>query len=56
MVRLSVCLETVFTDLPAPERIDALGYQGCFGLEYFPRMSDPTASLEAIRRHLILQC
>jgi len=34
------------------KRIDALGYQGCFGLEYFPSMADHTASLEAIRRHL----
>jgi hydroxypyruvate isomerase len=34
------------------KRIDALGYQGCFGLEYFPRMADHAASLEAIRRHL----
>jgi hydroxypyruvate isomerase len=34
------------------KRIDALGYQGCFGLEYFPRMTDHAASLEAIRRHL----
>jgi hydroxypyruvate isomerase len=34
------------------KRIDALGYQGCFGLEYFPRMSDHRASLEAIRDYL----
>ena len=34
------------------KRIDALGYEGCFGLEYFPRMSDHAASLEAIRRYL----
>jgi len=33
-------------------RIDALGYQGCFGLEYFPRMPDHKASLEAIRDYL----
>jgi hydroxypyruvate isomerase len=30
------------------KRIDALGYQGCFGLEYFPRMAEHAASLEAI--------
>jgi hydroxypyruvate isomerase len=29
--------------------IDALGYQGCFGVEYFPRMTDHKVSLEAIR-------
>ena len=34
------------------KRIDALGYQGCFGLEYFPRMMDHKASLEAIRSYL----
>jgi hydroxypyruvate isomerase len=34
------------------KRIDALGYRGCFGLEYFPRMADSRASLEAIRRYL----
>ena len=34
------------------KRIDALGYQGCFGLEYFPRMADSQASLAAIRRYL----
>ena len=34
------------------KRIDALGYQGCFGLEYFPRIPDHAASLEAIRRYL----
>jgi hydroxypyruvate isomerase len=33
-------------------RIDELGYEGCFGLEYFPRMPDHRASLEAIRRYL----
>jgi hydroxypyruvate isomerase len=33
-------------------RIDALGYQGCFGLEYFPRMGDHRASLEKIRTYL----
>jgi hydroxypyruvate isomerase len=35
------------------QRIDALGYQGCFGLEYFPRLADSRASLETIRRYLI---
>lgn len=34
------------------KRIDALGYEGCFGLEYFPRMADHAASLRAIRLHL----
>ncbi len=34
------------------KRIDALGYQGCFGLEYFPRMADHRQSLETIRRCL----
>jgi hydroxypyruvate isomerase len=34
------------------KRIDALGYQGYFGLEYFPSMADSKASLEAIRRCL----
>ncbi len=34
------------------KRIDALGYPGCFGLEYFPRMTDHKASLEAIRSYL----
>jgi hydroxypyruvate isomerase len=34
------------------KRIDALGYQGCFGLEYFPRMADHGESLAAIRRCL----
>jgi hydroxypyruvate isomerase len=34
------------------KRIDALGYQGCFGLEYFPRMADSRESLAAIRRYL----
>ena len=34
------------------KRIDALGYQGCFGLEYFPRMNDHRASLEQIRSYL----
>ena len=33
-------------------RIDALGYQGCFGLEYFPRMEDHRASREQIRAYL----
>jgi hydroxypyruvate isomerase len=31
------------------KRIDSLGYQGCFGLEYFPRMKDHGASLKQIR-------
>jgi len=47
--------ELFATELNYPEivkRIDALGYQGCFGLEYFPRMKDHAASLEAIRGHL----
>ncbi|MCC6126296.1 MAG: TIM barrel protein [Pirellulales bacterium] len=34
------------------KRIEALGYRGCFGLEYFPRMADSRASLAAIRRYL----
>jgi hydroxypyruvate isomerase len=34
------------------KRIDAMGYEGCFGLEYFPRMPDHKASLEAIRSYL----
>jgi hydroxypyruvate isomerase len=34
------------------KRIDALGYTGCFGLEYFPRMADSRESLEAIRSYL----
>jgi hydroxypyruvate isomerase len=34
------------------KRIDALGYEGCFGLEYFPRMTDHKASLEAILSYL----
>jgi len=34
------------------KRIDALGYEGSFGLEYFPRMADHKASLEAIRAYL----
>jgi hydroxypyruvate isomerase len=34
------------------KRIDAMGYQGCFGLEYFPRLADHRASLAAIRRCL----
>jgi hydroxypyruvate isomerase len=34
------------------KRIDALGYEGCFGLEYFPRMSDHAASLAAIAGYL----
>ena len=32
------------------KRIDSLGYNGCFGLEYFPRMADHRASLEAMTR------
>jgi hydroxypyruvate isomerase len=35
------------------KRIDALGYQGCFGLEYFPRMEDHEASLGQVREYLI---
>ncbi len=34
------------------KRIDALGYNGCFGLEYFPGMPDHKASLAAIRNYL----
>ena len=34
------------------KRIDSLGYNGCFGLEYFPRMADHRASLEAIASYL----
>ena len=34
------------------QRIDSLGYKGCFGLEYFPRMSDHRKSLEKIRDYL----
>lgn len=34
------------------KRIDALGYEGCFGLEYFPRMEDHRGSLEQIRTYL----
>jgi hydroxypyruvate isomerase len=34
------------------KRIDCLGYRGCFGLEYFPRLADAKASLESIRRCL----
>ncbi len=34
------------------QRIESLGYQGCFGLEYFPRMTDHRASLEAIGEYL----
>jgi hydroxypyruvate isomerase len=33
-------------------RIESLGYQGCFGLEYFPRLMDHKASLEQIRSYL----
>lgn len=40
-------------DYPAiVRRIDALGYQGCFGLEYFPRLKDHRASLQQIRDYL----
>jgi hydroxypyruvate isomerase len=35
------------------KRIDALGYQSCFGLEYFPRQADSMASLESVRRCLL---
>jgi hydroxypyruvate isomerase len=34
------------------KRIDALGYQGCFGLEYFPRLADHRKSLEKIAEYL----
>lgn len=34
------------------KRIDSLGYAGCFGLEYFPRMSNCCDSLTAIRKYL----
>jgi hydroxypyruvate isomerase len=34
------------------QRIDSLGYEGCFGLEYFPRMSDHRESLQRIREYL----
>jgi hydroxypyruvate isomerase len=34
------------------KRVDALGYQGCFGLEYFPKLADHRESLAAIRRGL----
>lgn len=43
------------TELNSPailRRIESLGYQGCFGLEYFPRMKDHRASLETIRSYL----
>jgi hydroxypyruvate isomerase len=33
-------------------RIAATGYDGCFGLEYFPRMKDNLASLRKVRTHL----
>ena len=36
--------------------IEALGYDGGFGLEYFPRMSDHTASLTSILSHLRKPC
>jgi hydroxypyruvate isomerase len=47
--------ELLDTELNYPailKRIDALGYEGCFGLEYFPRMADHAASLRAIREYL----
>ncbi len=34
-------------------RIDASGYEGGFGLEYFPKMSDPMASLKKVRSYLL---
>ena len=34
------------------KRLGALGYQGCFGLEYFPRWEDHLASLQQIRAYL----
>jgi hydroxypyruvate isomerase len=33
-------------------RIDALGYRGRFGLEYFPKMKDHLASLKKVLAHL----
>jgi len=33
-------------------RIDRLGYTGCFGLEYFPAIADHRVSLERIRDYL----
>ncbi|HIJ73620.1 MAG TPA: TIM barrel protein [Candidatus Hydrogenedentes bacterium] len=33
-------------------RITALGYDGCFGLEYFPAMEDHAASLKLVREYL----
>jgi hydroxypyruvate isomerase len=47
--------ELLDTELNYPaivKRIDALGYRGCFGLEYFPRMKDHRASLRQIRDYL----
>jgi hydroxypyruvate isomerase len=33
-------------------RINALGYQGCFGLEYFPRMKNHLLSLQKVQAYL----
>ena len=33
-------------------RIESLGYDACFGLEYFPQMADHAASLQNIREYL----
>lgn len=34
------------------QRIEALGYTGCFGLEYFPQQNDHLASLRSVREAL----
>lgn len=36
------------------QRIESLGYEACFGLEYFPQMADHEASLRRIREYLRL--
>ncbi|MHB9129863.1 MAG: hydroxypyruvate isomerase family protein [Armatimonadota bacterium] len=35
------------------KRIEATGYTGCFGLEYFPKMTDHLASLKQNRAYLL---
>jgi hydroxypyruvate isomerase len=34
-------------------KLDEWGYKGCFGLEYFPKMADPKASMCAVREYLL---
>ncbi len=34
------------------QRIETLGYKGCFGLEYFPKMQDHAESLRKVKEYL----